>query len=117
MTTTPGVRRWPRTAGPAKVERLTFREIPEDSTAFLELKTGGVDMLLSVPDRPDGRVQKEPNLAILTMPGQDVWYMPINVTKAPFDDIKVREAAAKAINQEEILASVLAASARWPIPS
>jgi peptide/nickel transport system substrate-binding protein len=40
------------------------------------------------------------------MPGQDVWYMPINVTKAPFDDIKVREAAAKAINQEEILASV-----------
>jgi peptide/nickel transport system substrate-binding protein len=36
-------------AGPAKVERLTFREIPEDSTAFLELKTGGVDLLLSVP--------------------------------------------------------------------
>ncbi len=32
--------------------------------------------------------------------------MPINVTKAPFDDIRVREAAAKAINQEEILASV-----------
>jgi peptide/nickel transport system substrate-binding protein len=53
-----------------------------------------------------GEVQKEANLAVLTMPGQDVWYMPINVTKAPFDDIRVREAAAKAINQEEILASV-----------
>jgi peptide/nickel transport system substrate-binding protein len=93
-------------AGPAKVERLTFREIPEDSTAFLELKTGGVDFLLSVPADLMGEIQKEANLAILTMPGQDVWYMPINVTKAPFDDIKVREAAAKAINQEEILASV-----------
>ncbi len=92
--------------GPAKVERLTFREIPEDSTAFLELKTGGVDFLLSVPADLMAEVQKEPNLAVLTMAGQDVWYMPINVTKAPFDDIRVREAAAKAINQEEILASV-----------
>ena len=92
--------------GPAKVERLTFREIPEDSTAFLELKTGGVDFLLSVPADLMTEVQKEPNLAVLTMAGQDVWYMPINVTKAPFDDIRVREAAAKAINQEEILASV-----------
>ena len=92
--------------GPAKVERLTFREIPEDSTAFLELKTAGVDLLLSVPADLTAEVQKEANLAILTMPGQDVWYMPINVTKAPFDDIRVREAAAKAINQEEILASV-----------
>lgn len=93
-------------AGPAKVERLTFREIPEDSTAFLELKTGGVDFLLSVPADLMGEVQKEANLAVLTMAGQDVWYMPINVTKAPFDDIRVREAAAKAINQDEILASV-----------
>ncbi len=93
-------------AGPAKMERITFREIPEDSTAFLELKTGGVDMLLSVPPDLTAEITKEANLAVVTLPGADVWYMPINVTKAPFDDIRVREAAAKAINQDEILASV-----------
>ncbi len=92
--------------GPAKIERATFREIPEDSTAFLELKTGGVDMLLSVPPDLTAEIAKEANLAVVTLPGADVWYMPINVAKAPFDDIRVREAAAKAINQEEILASV-----------
>jgi peptide/nickel transport system substrate-binding protein len=92
--------------GPAKIARLTFREIAEDSTAFLELKTGGVDLLLGVPADLLGEVKKEANLAILTKPGADVYYMPINVTKPPFDDIRVREAAAKAINQEEILASV-----------
>ncbi len=95
-----------RNQGPAKIAKITFREIAEDSTAFLELKTGGVDMLLGVPADLMAEVKKEANLAVLTMPGQDVYYMPINVTKAPFDDIKVREAAAKAINQEEILASV-----------
>ena len=93
-------------AGPARIERVTFREIPEDSTAFLELKTGGVDMLLSVPPDLTAEIGKEANLALVTLPGADVWYMPINVTKAPFDDIRVREAAAKAINQDEILASV-----------
>lgn len=95
-----------KNTGPAKIAKITFREIAEDSTAFLELKTGGVDMLLGVPADLMGEVTKEANLAVLTMPGQDVYYMPMNVTKAPFDDIKVREAAAKAINQEEILASV-----------
>jgi len=92
--------------GPAKIARLTLREIAEDSTAFLELKSGGVDMLLGVPTDFLGEVKSQDNLATLTLPGQDVAYMPINVTKEPFTDIKVREAAAKAINQKEILDSV-----------
>ena len=92
--------------GAAKIAKITFREIAEDSTAYLELKTGGVDMLMGVPSDLIAEVKAQPNLAVLTLPGQDVYYMPINVTKAPFDDIRLREAAAKAINQQEILDSV-----------
>ena len=92
--------------GPAKIEKLTFREIPEESTAFLELKTGGVDALLGVPTDFLGELKQEANVNVLTLPGLDVAYMPINVTKAPFDDIKVREATAFAINQKEILANI-----------
>ncbi|MBK6465809.1 MAG: hypothetical protein IPF96_02135 [Rhodobacter sp.] len=40
--------------------------------------------------------------------GQEVYYMPINVTKEPFTDIRVRQAAALAINQKEILENVFA---------
>ena len=92
--------------GPAKIAKITLREIPEDSTAFLELKTGGVDMLLGVPTDFLGELAKEPAITTLTLPGQEVVYMPFNVTKAPFDDIKVRQAAALAVNQQEILDSV-----------
>lgn len=92
--------------GPAKIEKLTFREIPEESTAFLELKTGGVDVLLGVPTDFLGELKSEANVAVLTLPGLDVAYMPINVTQAPFDDIKVREATAFAINQKEIVANI-----------
>jgi peptide/nickel transport system substrate-binding protein len=93
-------------AGPAKFDHAVFREIPEDSTAFLELKTGGVDMLLGIPTDYLGEVAKEPSLAVLTLPGQELSYFVMNVTKAPFDDIKVREAAAKAINQKEIVDNI-----------
>jgi peptide/nickel transport system substrate-binding protein len=92
--------------GPARFERITLREIPEDSTAFLELKTGGVDMLLGVPTDFLGELAKETTTTTLTLPGQEVVYMPFNVTKAPFDDIRVRQAAALAVNQTEILQSV-----------
>src|SRR5215470_9182935 len=77
--------------GPAKIEKLTFREIPEESTAFLELKTGGVDMLLGVPTDFLSQLKAEADIAVVTTPGADVAYMPMNVTKEPFTDIKVRE--------------------------
>ena len=92
--------------GPPHLARLTFREIPEDSTAFLELKSGGVDALLSLPTDYLSEIGSEPSLALAKIPGQEVYYMPINVTKGPFTDIRVRQAAALAINQDEILKNV-----------
>lgn len=92
--------------GPPHLAKLTFREIPEDSTAFLELKSGGVDALLSLPTDYLSEIAAEPSLALAKIPGQEVYYMPINVTKEPFTDIRVRQAAALAINQDEILKNV-----------
>ncbi|WP_237154749.1 ABC transporter substrate-binding protein [Oryzibacter oryziterrae] len=92
--------------GPAKIDKLTFREIPEDSTAFLELKTGGVDMLLSVSTDYLPEIKAQADLGLISRPGTDLSYFVMNVTKEPFTDIRVREAAAKAINQAEILSSI-----------
>jgi len=94
--------------GPAHLQRITFREIGEDSTAFLELKSGGVDGLLSIPTDYLGEIAKEQTLAIAELPGQEVFYMAINVTKEPFTDIRLREAVSYAINQQEILDNVFA---------
>ena len=45
------------TGKPAKIETLTMREVAEASTAFLELKTGGVDLLMNVPSDFIGEVR------------------------------------------------------------
>ncbi|CTQ48559.1 ABC transporter substrate-binding protein [Jannaschia donghaensis] len=92
--------------GVAHFERLTFREIPDQSTAFLELKTGGVDVLLGIPTDFIEVLKAEPNVTVIQMPGTGISYMPINVTAAPFDDIRVREATGLAIDQEAIVASI-----------
>lgn len=92
--------------GVAHFERLTFREIPDQSTAFLELKTGGVDVLLGVPTDFLKVLEAEADVTVIQMPGTGISYMPINVTSAPFDDIRVREATGLAINQEAIVASI-----------
>lgn len=94
--------------GPPTIKKLTLREIAEDSTAFLELKTGGVDALLSLPTDYLGEIGSDQSLALMKIAGQELYYMPINVTKEPFTDIRVREAAALAINQKEILENVFA---------
>ncbi len=92
-----------KNTGPATFERLTFREIAEDATAFLKLKPGGVDMLMSVPNEFLARVKKQDDLKFLTLRGREINYLAINVAKAPFTNICVRQAAALAINQTEIL--------------
>lgn len=92
--------------GPAKIAKINFREIPDQSTAFLELKTGAVDVLLGVPTDFLSILEKEKSIAIVTIPGTGINYMPINATAEPFTDIKVRQATALAINQKAILDSV-----------
>jgi peptide/nickel transport system substrate-binding protein len=92
--------------GAAKIAKITFREIPDQSTAFLELKTGGVDVLLGVPTDFLSILKEEENVAIATIPGTGINYMPINTTAEPFTDIKVRQATALAVNQKAILESV-----------
>lgn len=92
--------------GPAHIAQITFREVPDQSTAFLELKTGGIDLLLGVPTDFLQILEVEANIAVIQMPGTGINYMPINVTAPPFDDILVRQATGLAINQEAIVASI-----------
>jgi peptide/nickel transport system substrate-binding protein len=102
----PGARTCRKTPDAAHIETFTFREIPDQSTAFLELRTGGIDLLLGVPTDFLQILEAEANIQIIQMPGTGINYMPINVTAPPFDDILVREATTMAIDQDSIVAAV-----------
>lgn len=92
--------------GPANFENVILKKIEESSTAFLELKTGGVDMVMGAPTDLYEQMKAEPNIGLATQPGQEVAYLVFNTSKAPFDKLELRQAAALAVNQAEILQAV-----------
>ena len=50
--------------GKPGVDELIFRSIPEDSTRVAELLTGGVDLVMSIPQQDWARVEANPDLTL-----------------------------------------------------
>ncbi|SEP93821.1 extracellular solute-binding protein, family 5 Middle [Thalassovita taeanensis] len=67
-------------------------QIGDASVAFLELRTGGVDLVSDVPTNLLGQYKALKNAEQRLLEGYGIYYMPKHVTQAPFDDIAVRKA-------------------------
>jgi peptide/nickel transport system substrate-binding protein len=92
--------------GPAKIDRLVIREMAEEVTIFMELKSGGVDIAEGVPDIYLEKIKEDKNIDVVEIPGSRLYYLAMNTQIEPYTDIKVRKAVCLAINQEEIVENV-----------
>lgn len=99
------------TQGPAHIEKLVSRFIPDEASQFLELMANNIDtMALSpvqyariFPARPE--LQKK--FALYKELGNSYTYLGFNLKHKPFDDIRVRKAINYAINKQELIDGVL----------
>ena len=89
--------------GPAKIDKLVIREMKEDSTVFMELKSGSVDIAEGVPAIFLDKIKEDKNIDVIQIPSARLIYLAMNTQKKPYTDIKVREAICLAVNQEEIV--------------
>lgn len=92
--------------GPANYDGIVVKEIIEESTRFLELKTGGVDMLESAPTLFLDKISEDPSANIISMASNGNYHMVMNTQREFLKDVKVRQAIALAIDQESILKAV-----------
>jgi len=92
--------------GPAKIDKLVIREMAEEVTVFMELKSGGVDITEGVPDIYLEKIKEDKNIDVVEIPGSRLYYLAMNTQIEPYTDIKVRKAICLAINQEEIVENV-----------
>ncbi|MGQ0571223.1 MAG: ABC transporter substrate-binding protein [Armatimonadota bacterium] len=92
-------------SGPAYVERLIFRKIEESNTRMAALERGEVQFI-------DGRNLEHAVEGMKTRRGFAVYMdgkagttraVHLNVTRAPLDDLRVRQAIAMAINREALV--------------
>jgi len=94
-------------AGPATLGGLILREVPEASTRTNALRTGEVDMIgFPVMSEVESLEQSGFIVNRMAQPGFS-WSLPINVERAPTDDLAVRQAMLHAVNNEQIVRTVM----------
>jgi glutathione transport system substrate-binding protein len=93
--------------GAAKVEAITFKPIAESGTRVNGLKAGDLDFVLPLPGVDAQALKNNDKVKVNAAPSIYAFYMAMNVTKKPFDNIKVREALNLAIDREALRKGVL----------
>lgn len=89
------------------LDRLEIRVVPEDSTRVLQILSGEVDVIASVPPVLMPRLQGNRQVRVLREPGLRTVYIGMNARMAPWNDLRVRQAFAHAINADAIVSGVL----------
>ena len=96
--------------GPAKIDKVAYREIRDESTRFLELKTGKLDVLFSVPSMFLEKIKQDSNINLVRLPGIVLFHMVMNTQSEPLNDPMVRKGIALAVNQQSITQNVFASA-------
>ncbi|HEY0124750.1 MAG TPA: ABC transporter substrate-binding protein [Rhizobium sp.] len=85
--------------GPAHFNEIDFKYLPEASVRLGALASGQVDAIDAVPPANFRSVQGNGNLQVVTKenPGVTSAFL-LNISKGPFQDVKVRQAFQSAVN-------------------
>ncbi|QLB21158.1 peptide transporter [Vespertiliibacter pulmonis] len=105
--------------GKSKIDRLVFSITPDASVRYAKLKKGECHAM-PYPNPADiEKLKNDSDITLLTRPGLNIGYLNFNVQKAPFDNVKVRQALSYAVNKDAIIDAVYQGAgqkAKNPIP-
>lgn len=89
--------------GQSKNKQLVIRWSKEAAQSLLELQSGNVDGIEKVATEDFDTVGKDSKLKLVPIPPLNSLYVGMNVNKAPFDNEKVRQAFAMAVDRKKIV--------------
>jgi peptide/nickel transport system substrate-binding protein len=84
------------------LDGIQFVQIPDAGTKLTALRTGEVHWIDTVPPQDIASLGSEDGITVGRVPGGDYHYFALNQGREPFDDVRVRQAIASAINRDEI---------------
>jgi ABC-type transport system substrate-binding protein len=92
---------------PARVKGIIYRIIPEDLTAVTEFEIGNIDVL-TIPASEYSQYRKDRGKRdfISSIEGLNTYYLGMNCSRPPFDNLNLRKAISYAIDTEKILNTI-----------
>jgi peptide/nickel transport system substrate-binding protein len=93
--------------GPAYLDAIVFRQIPEAGTRTAALERGDAQVIDAVPAQDLERIKSDPKYKVIVglVPGQAYGYS-MNMRKPPTNELPVRQAMQYGINREAIVRTV-----------
>jgi peptide/nickel transport system substrate-binding protein len=105
--------------GPAAIDKVLFRFIADDDTRLLEYKRGNTQVMLSVPPNYLKELEADPNTTIEKTLANGHVYLGFNNKKPIFQDKRIRQAIALAVDRQPIVDFALEGAAQpvyGPLP-
>jgi peptide/nickel transport system substrate-binding protein len=93
---------WTGHEGPANLDKIIFRIMPEDATRLIELEAGGVHLVSEAPWREIVTYQDDPDYQVIDAPDATIWFVGFNVNAPIVADLKTRNAIGHAIDRDLI---------------
>ena len=92
-----------------KLRRIVQREVPNAGNRRALLVKGDIDMTYDMPPKDFSELAKDGgDVKVATMPVENAMlYVGMNVTKAPFDNVKIRQAVAHVLPYDKIMDNAL----------
>ncbi len=89
--------------GAVKNKQLVIRWSKESAQSLLELKSGNADGITQVGTDDFETIKKDAKLKLIPKEPLNIMYFGVNNLKAPFDNEKIRQALAMAIDRKKIV--------------
>ncbi|MDN3448712.1 glutathione ABC transporter substrate-binding protein [Planococcus sp. APC 3906] len=86
--------------GEVALDKVTFRVVPETSTAISMLQTGEVNFLDALPPEQISRIEGLKNVEVAKQEGTPVYYLTFNHSKERNQDPAFRKAVAQAVDRD-----------------
>jgi peptide/nickel transport system substrate-binding protein len=82
------------------LERLEITQVPEITTAILQVQSGQLDGIEGAPFSQVPSLEEDERGQLLIFPQQQIYFMVLQLTNPPFDDVKVRQAMSLALDRQ-----------------
>lgn len=88
--------------GLPRLDRIIFRPISDETARTTALRNGEVGLILDVPDKDRLILERTEHVEMDHVPGTFWEYIGLNTKQPPFDDVRVRQAMAWAVDRRMI---------------